>query len=104
MSTHDARFVPIADRVIRMAEDADVSDAEPMTVSYTEGETIFRQGDRSEYVYTVESGEVEVIRELAEGGEEHISRPWAPVTTSASSARCSGSPVRHRPGRVPTSS
>ncbi|MGI9052416.1 MAG: ATP-binding cassette domain-containing protein [Ilumatobacteraceae bacterium] len=72
VSTHDSRLVPIADRVVRMAEDADPSDAEPITVSYTSGETIFRQGDRSDLVYTVESGEVDVIRVLADGGEELI--------------------------------
>ena len=72
VSTHDARLVPIADRVVRMAEDADASDAEPIAVSYTRGETIFRQGDRSELVYTIESGEVDVVRELADGAEEHV--------------------------------
>jgi putative ABC transport system ATP-binding protein len=72
VSTHDARLVPIADRVVRMAEGADMSDAEPVVVSYTKGETIFQQGDRSDLVYTVESGEVDVIRVLADGGEEHI--------------------------------
>ena len=72
VSTHDARLVPIADRVLRMAEDADASDAEPVAVSYTRGETIFRQGERSELVYTIESGEVDVVRELADGAEEHI--------------------------------
>ena len=72
VSTHDARLVPIADRVRRMAEDADPSDAEPVAVSYTRGETIFRQGERSELVYTIESGEVDVVRELADGSEEHV--------------------------------
>jgi putative ABC transport system ATP-binding protein len=72
VSTHDARLVPIADRVVRMAEDIDASDAEPVTLRYSRGETIFRQGDHSEFVYTIESGEVDVIRELADGGQERI--------------------------------
>jgi putative ABC transport system ATP-binding protein len=72
VSTHDARLVPIADRVVRMAEDADSSDAAAVTVRYSKGETIFRQGDRSDLVYVVESGEVEVLRELADGELQHI--------------------------------
>ena len=33
---------------------------------------MFRQGDRSDLVYTVESGEVDVVRVLADGSEEHV--------------------------------
>ena len=32
VATHDARLIPIADRVVRMTEDAGASDAEPMRV------------------------------------------------------------------------
>ena len=37
------------------------------------GETIFRQGDKGDFVYTIVSGEVEVIREDADG-EKVIAR------------------------------
>ena len=33
---------------------------------------MFRQGDRSDLVYTVDAGEVDVFRVLADGGEEHL--------------------------------
>jgi putative ABC transport system ATP-binding protein len=72
VSTHDARLVPVADRVIRMTEDVVSSDQEPIAVSYAPGETIFNQGDRSEHVYLIDAGEVDVIRVLADGSEEHI--------------------------------
>ena len=72
VSTHDARLVPIADRVVRMADDAAVVDAEPVVVTYVAGETIFVQGARSDLVYTVDAGEVDVVRVLADGGEEHV--------------------------------
>ncbi len=72
VSTHDSRLVPIADRVVHMAEDPATSDAPPVTVTYVAGETIFNQGDRSDLVYVIESGEVDVIRVLADGGEEHL--------------------------------
>ena len=70
VSTHDARLVPIADRVVHMAEDAARRDAEPVAVAYAAGETVFRQGDRSDLVYMVDAGEVDVVRVLADGGEE----------------------------------
>jgi putative ABC transport system ATP-binding protein len=72
VSTHDARLVPIADRVIHMADDPGTSDAEPVAVSYARGEVVFRQGDRSELVYTIDDGEVDVLRVCADGSEEHL--------------------------------
>jgi putative ABC transport system ATP-binding protein len=72
ISTHDARLVPIADRVVHMAEDAALTDSAPVAVRYIAGETIFRQGDRSDLVYTIDAGEVDVVRVLADGGEEHL--------------------------------
>ena len=72
VATHDARLIPIADRVVRMTEDAGGSDVEPMRVSYAPGETLFRQGDRSDLVYTVESGTLDVIRVLADGSETTV--------------------------------
>jgi putative ABC transport system ATP-binding protein len=35
-------------------------------------EQLFCQGDPSDLVYVVESGEVEIYRELADGGEEEL--------------------------------
>jgi putative ABC transport system ATP-binding protein len=72
ISTHDARLVPIADRVVHMAEDAAMTDSAPVAVRYIAGETIFRQGDRSDLVYTIDAGEVDVVRVLADGREEHL--------------------------------
>ncbi|MGI9596459.1 MAG: cyclic nucleotide-binding domain-containing protein, partial [Acidimicrobiales bacterium] len=36
------------------------------------GEVVFRQGDPSDYVYEIESGTIEVYRELAGGAEEPL--------------------------------
>ena len=69
VSTHDARLVPIADRVVRMAEDAAATDADPIVVSYASGETVFHQGDRSELVYMIDDGELDIVRILADGSE-----------------------------------
>ena len=71
VSTHDARLVPVADRIVRMGSDAEASEDPPTAVEYTAGETIIRQGDPAQLVYTIEEGEVEVVIELADGSEEH---------------------------------
>ena len=33
---------------------------------------LFRQGDPSDWVYEVQSGEIEIVREKADGTEEHV--------------------------------
>jgi putative ABC transport system ATP-binding protein len=43
-------------------------------LSFDAGHSIFEQGDASDLVYVVESGEVDVIRVLADGSEEHLNR------------------------------
>ena len=70
MSTHDARLVPIADRVMHIAEDSAGADAERVAVACAAGEVVFRPGNRSDLTCPVDEGEVEVVRELADGGEE----------------------------------
>lgn len=74
VSTHDARLVPIADRVIRMSPDADARDLDTHEVLLPAGELLFRQGDASDFVHLVESGEFDIVRELRGGGEEPITR------------------------------
>jgi putative ABC transport system ATP-binding protein len=72
VSTHDSRLLPIADRIIEMVPRPLSTDADEVgrTVRLAAGETLFSQGDASDYVYTVESGEIEIVRELADGGDE----------------------------------
>ena len=41
------------------------------------GELLFRQGDLGDLIYHVESGSLEVFRELADGG----TRPWTGLST-----------------------
>ncbi len=72
VATHDDRITHLADRVVDLAPRADNQDQEPERVTLADGQVLFRQGDRGELVYVVESGSIEVYRELADGGEEHI--------------------------------
>jgi len=67
-ATHDDRLIPLADRVIDMnpavPEDKPHSNRVPLAA----GEVLFEQGDAGDYVYVVESGEVDILRVLADGG------------------------------------
>ena len=71
VSTHDARLIPVADRVVRMTPDGIEPDQGAHEVRFAAGTTIFRQEDPADYVFVIESGEVEIIRELVDG-EEHL--------------------------------
>jgi putative ABC transport system ATP-binding protein len=69
VSTHDARLVPIADRVVQMGSDAVSAEGPPTAVTYAAGELIFSQGDEPDLVYVIEEGEVDILRLNADGTE-----------------------------------
>ncbi len=71
VSTHDARLVPVSDRIVKMGTEAGDAEDPPSEVRYLEGETIIRQGDEARLVYVIEDGSVDVVVELADGTEEH---------------------------------
>jgi putative ABC transport system ATP-binding protein len=70
VSTHDDRVTQLADRVIELAPNFSDADKEPEEVTLAAGEVLFRQGERGELIYHVESGLLEVYRELFDGGVE----------------------------------
>ena len=70
VSTHDDRVSQLADRVIELAPHFSDADRLPEEVRLAAGEVLFRQGERGELIYQVESGRLEVYRELADGGTE----------------------------------
>jgi putative ABC transport system ATP-binding protein len=74
VSTHDARLVPIADRIVQMVPPHGEPEHPVEKVSFSAGHSIFEQGDSSDLVYVIDSGEVDVVRILADGGEEHLNR------------------------------
>jgi putative ABC transport system ATP-binding protein len=72
VSTHDDRITQLADQVVElMPRTPDVA-AGPKSVHVNAGELIFRQGDASDLVYVIDSGTVEIFRELADGTEEPV--------------------------------
>ena len=70
VATHDTRMLPLADRVVELVPHTDADEHGPETVTLKAGETLFEQGTMGDLIYLVSTGEVELIRELAGGGEE----------------------------------
>jgi putative ABC transport system ATP-binding protein len=74
IATHDERLLPLADRIVELTPRAAGDDAMSEHLSLAAGDTVFRQGDTGELVYVVETGEVEIVRERTDGGEELMVR------------------------------
>ena len=72
VSTHDDRVSQLADRVIELAPHFSDADHQPEEVKLATGEVLFRQGERGELIYFIESGSLEVYHELADGGVERL--------------------------------
>jgi putative ABC transport system ATP-binding protein len=72
VATHDERLIPLADGVVNLTPRADTSPREPEVVRLAPGQELFAQGERGELVYTVDEGEVEIVRTRADGTEERV--------------------------------
>ncbi|HTR70021.1 MAG TPA: ATP-binding cassette domain-containing protein [Mycobacteriales bacterium] len=72
VATHDDRITQLADQVIELVPHRKDSDRVETTVTLAPGEVLFSQGDQSDLVYFVESGEIEIFRVRADGSEEHV--------------------------------
>lgn len=72
LSTHDARVSRITDHVIELAPDKLPPEAPPRKAEFEPGQRIFTQGEQSDYVYVIESGEVEVFRPDVDGTERTL--------------------------------
>jgi len=70
VATHDTRILPFADHVFGLVPDSTPIDREPVTVSLPSGSVLFEQGSIGDLIYVVTEGELEVVRESADGGEE----------------------------------
>lgn len=67
VATHDDRLLALADHIVEMRTSvvSDVESSRP--VELAAGATLFRQGDPSDLIYVLESGELEVVRDSGEG-------------------------------------
>jgi putative ABC transport system ATP-binding protein len=72
VATHDERITQLADQVVELVPHLPEHEREPQGVTLTAGQILFEQGDDSDLVYMVESGEVEILRIRADGTEERL--------------------------------
>ena len=72
IATHDDRITHLADRVIELAPGFTHEDTAPRTETLQAGELLFEQGERATLIYVVESGRLEIFRQLADGAEQHL--------------------------------
>jgi putative ABC transport system ATP-binding protein len=70
VATHDSRILPLADRIVDLVPEFASTDRPPETVSMEAGTVLFEQGTMGDLIYVVSEGELEIVRELAGGGEE----------------------------------
>jgi putative ABC transport system ATP-binding protein len=70
VATHDSRILPLADRVVELVPLFASTDGPPDTVQLSADEVLFEQGTMGDLIYVVSEGELEIVRELASGGEE----------------------------------
>jgi putative ABC transport system ATP-binding protein len=77
VATHDSRILPLADRIVELIPEFASTDRPPETVSVEAGTVLFEQGTMGDLIYVVSEGELEIVRELAGGGEEllKVARP-----------------------------
>jgi putative ABC transport system ATP-binding protein len=74
VATHDERITQLADKVVELVPHLPDIQRQPSQVLLNAGDVLFRQGDVSDLVYTVNSGELEIYRELEGGAEQPLRR------------------------------
>jgi putative ABC transport system ATP-binding protein len=72
VATHDSRILPMADHVVELAPALASTNRPPETVHLEAGEVLFEQSTMGELIYLVSEGEFDIVRELADGGEELV--------------------------------
>jgi putative ABC transport system ATP-binding protein len=72
VATHDSRMLPMADRVVDLVPATASTNRLPETVHLSAGEVLFEQSTMGELIYVVSEGEFDIVRELADGGEEFV--------------------------------
>jgi putative ABC transport system ATP-binding protein len=70
VATHDERLLPLADQIVHLSPSPSAASRPPERLEYRPGQVVFEQGAGSDLVYTVEEGEVEIVRQRTDGGVE----------------------------------
>jgi putative ABC transport system ATP-binding protein len=74
VATHDARLLPLADRVVELSPRAQPRATAPVPVALVAGQALFREGDPGDLVYVIDTGTIELRRDRADGGTEVVGR------------------------------
>ncbi len=74
IATHDERLLALADRVVELSPRAAGRAGPPRSLALAAGSRLFAQGEVGDLVYVVEQGEIEIIRERTDGGEDVVAR------------------------------
>ena len=69
VATHDQRITQLADKVVELVPHLAAAQLAPRDVTLERGQYLFRQGDASDLVYLVQSGEIEILRDRADGAQ-----------------------------------
>ena len=104
IATHDERLLPLADRVVELTPRPSNETRPPEQLQIPGGEVLFRQGDPGDLVYEVESGRIEIVQEMAGGGENLLTvvepgnyfgelAPMFGLRRSATARAAAGGPV-----------
>src|SRR5580692_6736397 len=72
VATHDSRILPMADHVVELAPALASTNRPPETVHLNAGDVLFEQCTMGDLIYVVSDGEFDIVRELADGGEELV--------------------------------
>jgi putative ABC transport system ATP-binding protein len=72
VATHDQRITQLADKVVELVPHLPTAEVEPREVTLEAGQYLFRQGDPSDVVYLIQSGEIEILRDMADGSEHRL--------------------------------
>jgi putative ABC transport system ATP-binding protein len=72
VATHDSRMLPLADRVVDLVPEVASIERAPERVRLMAGELLFKECTMGDLIYVVAEGELEIVRELADGGEELV--------------------------------
>jgi putative ABC transport system ATP-binding protein len=72
IATHDERLIPLADRTIELLPKAAAADEPPYRLRLEPGQVLFTQGTASDFVYSVDEGEVELLRTRPDHTEEAL--------------------------------
>jgi len=72
ISTHDDRLLPAMDQVVYMTPEHEAATTAQGQLTLVPGEVLFRQDAKSDYIYDIVEGTVDIVREFSDGTETVI--------------------------------